>query len=352
MVKTNASQIFVLSSFFLLINCAILNASSIEENNPKTAHDFYLSGNTSCHNKDYSKAIAAFRKSVELDPDYFYARINLGVALAKTQEFEKAIEKFSFCIGKKWGSKADRFVFYFNRAIARKEIGQTKSALKDRAALKKLNPARAKELGNSREYLLMDTIYVEARNEADKNRLFNKYTKSIIKGKITVRKIADYEKNAEEYEAMGLIEGTLDEVSGVLADFESYPKFMPNVNKITIRSSTNKETVVDYKLLLPLDFVKKYRLKFWSKKEEDKIQVFWKKLPWPGLKPKETVIDTYGQWILEIFPDKDNQVLAYYRVYTDPGEVPFGTGWIVDILTKQSIPDIIKGTRNRVKSIY
>jgi len=340
-----------LSFYLLLINCVILNASSIEENNPKTAYDFYLSGNTSYHNADYAKAITAFRKSVELDPDYFYAHINLGVALAETQEFKKAIEKFTFCIDKKWGSKADRFVFYFNRALARKEIGQTKSALKDRAALKKLDSARAKELQNSSKYLLMDTIYVEARNEADKNRLFNKYKKSILRGKITVRKIADLEKNAEEYEAIGLIEGTLEQVSGVLADFESYPKFMPNVNNITIRSSTEKETIVDYKLVLPMGFVKKYRLKFWSKSEKNRVQHFWKKLPWPGLKPKETVVDVYGQWILESLPEKDSQVLAYYRVYTDPGKIPLGTGWIVDILTKQSIPNIIKQTRGRVRTV-
>jgi hypothetical protein len=141
----------------------------------------------------------------------------------------------------------------------------------------------------------------------------------------------------------------LEEVSGVLADYQSYPKFMPNVNEITIISSAQDATIVDYKLLLPMGVVKKYRLKFWSKKEEQRFQLFWKKLPWPGLKPEETVIDTYGQWILEKSPQRDGQVLAYYRVYTDPGNVPLGMGWIVDILTQKSIPDIIKGTRSRVK---
>jgi len=189
------------------------------------------------------------------------------------------------------------------------------------------------------------------RNEADKNRLFEKSEKSIAGGKVVVRKIVDSGKNAEEYEAIGLIEGTPTDVFGVLTDYQSYPKFMPNVNQIRISGSTDKEVIVDYELLLPMGFVKKYRLKFWSKTEKNKIQLFWKKVPWPGLKPKETIIDTYGQWILEDFPEKDNHVLAYYRVYTDPGNVPLGTGWIVDILTKESIPNIIKATRSRVKSI-
>jgi len=352
MDKTNALQIFISFFFPLLFNCAILNAGSMEKNNQKTAYDFYLHGNASYHNGQYGKAITAFRKSVELDPNYYYAHINLGVALVKAQEFNEAIQKFTFCINKKWGSGADQFVLYFNRALAWKEIGQTRSALRDQATLKKLDPVRVKELQNSKDYILMDTIYVETRNEADKNRLFNRYKTSITKGKIVLRKIADFGKTAEEYEAMGLIEGTLEEVSSVLADYESYPKFMPNVNEIKIKSSTDEEIIVDYKLLLPMDFVKKYRLKFWSKNEENKIQLFWKKLPWPGLKPKETIIDTYGQWILEDFPEKDNQVLAYYRVYTDPGKIPLGTGWIVDILTQKSVPNIISKTRSRVKSIF
>jgi len=263
MDKTNALQIFISFFFPLLFNCAILNAGSMEKNNQKTAYDFYLHGNASYHNGQYGKAITAFRKSVELDPNYYYAHINLGVALVKAQEFNEAIQKFTFCINKKWGSGADQFVLYFNRALAWKEIGQTRSALRDQATLKKLDPVRVKELQNSKDYILMDTIYVETRNEADKNRLFNRYKTSITKGKIVLRKIADFGKTAEEYEAMGLIEGTLED-----------------------------------------------------------------------------------------FPEKDNQVLAYYRVYTDPGKIPFGTGWIVDILTQKSIPNIISRTRSRVKSIF
>jgi hypothetical protein len=80
--------------------------------------------------------------------------------------------------------------------------------------------------------------------------------------------------------------------------------------------------------------------------------MFWKKLPWPEIKAKQTVVDTYGQWILEDFPAKEGHVLAYYRVYTDIGKVPLGTRWIVDALTSESIEDIFKGTRRRIRDIY
>jgi len=347
--ETKPFQILALSCF-LLCKGAIPCAGSADQDGQKTAYDSYLSGNAFCRSGQYDKAIAAFRESVRLDPDYYYAHVNLSVALAKSHKFTEAIDAFTFCINREWGSQTDRFVFYCNRAIANDAAEDTKSAQADRATLAKLDSVRAGELANSKDYILMDAIYSERRNEADKNRLFDKYKTSIAKGQIIVRRIAHSGKNAEEYEALGLIEGTLEEVAAVLADYESYPKFMPNVNEITITSSTEEATIVDYKLLLPLGFVKKYRLRFRSKKEEHKIQLFWKKVPWPGLKPEETVIDTYGQWILEKSPQQDGPVLAYYRVYTDPGNIPLGTGWIVDILTQKSIPNIMKGTRSRVKS--
>jgi tetratricopeptide (TPR) repeat protein len=350
-LKTKTLRVLIL--FFGLIgwDCTVFHAASTGEDGTKTAYDFYLSGNRFYHNGKYDEAILAFQKSVQLDPDYYYARVNLGVALARRQDRREAVRQFTFCIDHKWGSDADRFVFYFSRALARKEKGDKRSGQRDWSALKKLDPVRAETLRDSKDYIFMDTLYLQRRNEADKNRLFQKHKAAIAKGKIVVRRVADHGSNAEEYEAMGLIEGTLREVSGVLTDYKSYSEFMPNVEEISIRSVTDKGYVVDNKLALPMGVVKRYRLRLWEQSEAKRVQLFWRKLPWPELKPNQTVIDTYGQWILEDFPGKANHVLAYYRVYTHPGQIPFGTGWIVDILTKESIPNIIKGTRNRVKQI-
>jgi len=345
-------RILILSFCLFLSNSAIGNANSEEQNNLKTAHDFYLSGNKFCHDAKYEKAIPAFVKSTELDSDYYYTHINLGVALARTRQFKKAIQEFTLCISKKWGSGPDRFVFYFNRAIAAEAAGDKGLALKDRAALEKLDPLRAGKVRMSADYILMDVTYTERRNQADKDRLLNKYRTSITKGKVVVRQVAKLEKTKQEYEAIGLVSGTLKEVSGMLADYAGYPKFMPDVKEITVSSSADGGKIVDYKLGLPFGFVKKYRLKFHSKKEDGRMQMSWKKLPWAGLKASETVVDTYGQWIIEDFPGKDTQVLAYYRVYTDTGKIPFGTGWLVDGLTRESIKNTFKGIRRRVKDLY
>jgi len=347
-----ALRILILSSCLLLSKNAIGNVNSVDHNNLKTAHDFYLSGNKFCHDGKYEKAIPTFIKSAELDPDYYYTHINLGVALARTRQFKKAIQEFTLCISKKWGSGSDRFVFYFNRALAAEAAGNKGLALKDWAAMEKLDHLRAGIVKVSGDYILMDVTYVERRNQADKDRLLNKYRTSITKGKVVVHQVAKLEKTKQEYEAIGLISGTLKEVSGVLADYSGYPKFMPDVKEITIRISADGETIVDHKLGLPFGFVKKYRLKFHSKNEDGRTQMSWKKLPWPGLKAKETVVDTYGQWIIEDFPAKDPQVLAYYRVYTDTGKIPFGTGWLVDGLTRESIKNTFKGLRRRIKDLY
>ena len=350
--KMIALRILILLSCLLLSNIAIGNANSSAQNNLRTAYNFYLSGNKLCHDNKYDKAIGAFIKSTKLDPDYYYARINLGVALARTRQFKKAIQEFTLCISKKWGSDSDRFVFYFNRALAAEAAGNKGLALNDRAALEKLDPLRAGKVEVSRDYILMDVSYTESRNQTDKDRLLNSNRASITEGKVIIHQVAKLEKNKQEYEAIGLIPGTLKEVSDVLTDYANYPKFMPDVEEITVRISADQGKIVDHKLGLPMGFVKKYRLKFHSKKEDGRTQISWKKLPWPGLKAGETVVDTYGQWIIEDFPGKAGQVLAYYRVYTDIGKIPLGTGWIVDFLTTESIENMFKGTRRRLKDLY
>jgi hypothetical protein len=44
-----AIRIPILPFCILLLNCVIGNASSTDQNNLKTAHDFYLGGNRFCH---------------------------------------------------------------------------------------------------------------------------------------------------------------------------------------------------------------------------------------------------------------------------------------------------------------
>jgi tetratricopeptide (TPR) repeat protein len=347
---TKSPLVPLVSLYLLLLGGATLGTDSASGR--QTAYDLYLHGNACFHSGDYDKAIAAFRKSVALDPGYYFAQVNLGVSLARKQRFEEAIRIFTRCVEANRGPGTDRFAFCFNRALACKECGEPGAAQKDYATLKQLNPARAKALRNSEQYILMDAAYVEERNAADKDRFFDQHKTAIERGKVLVRKVAGAGENTEEFEAMGLIAGTLEEVSGVLADYERYPEFVPNVKEMIVKRSIDDVVTVDWQLSLPMGYVKKYRLRCWAKRKGNCIHRSWKKLPWPGLKADETIVDTYGQWILEPFPGQTPQVLAYYRVYTDPGRVPLGTGWIVDILSQKNVPDIIRRTRKRVQDLY
>jgi len=346
----NIFKVCILFICFFLPSCSTVGTASSAKRDPKTEYDYYLTGNARYEDGQYGKAISAFQKSVELDSGYYFARVNLGAALAKTGRFDEAVEQFTFCISKKWGGDRDRFVFHFNRALALK--ADDESALDDWVVLQRLDPVRAERLESSGEYILMDSDYMNKRNQAAMTELFNRNRMKIADGEVVIGKVAGQGNTVQEHEVIGAIDGTLPQVSGVLADFKNYTEFMPNVEKIVIRDSKDGGKIVDHTLGLPLGFTKKYRLKFHSENEDGRWRLSWKKLPWPGVKDSQTVVDTYGQWILENLPGSDDKVLAYYRVYTDTGDIPFGTGWIVEPMTKKSFNDMFNGTRRRVRDLY
>ena len=158
--------------------------------------------------------------------------------------------------------------------------------------------------------------------------------------------------NGKTYDAFGLIRGTVEQVFGVLADYEKYPQFMPNVEATRIERSEGNTSVVEYKLGLPMGQVKRYKLSLTAAREDAEAHINWHKVPWPELKDSETIVETTGFWLLRPFPERPGYLLARYHVYTDPGRIPTGLGWIVNILTKGSMPDIVKNTNRRVESLY
>ncbi|MCI5125930.1 MAG: hypothetical protein D3925_16025, partial [Candidatus Electrothrix sp. AR5] len=43
--------------------------------------------------------------------------------------------------------------------------------------------------------------------------------------------------------------------------------------------------------------------------------------------------------------------LVLYHVYTDPGKIPFGLGWIVDFLGKDSVPEVLVQTKELAERV-
>jgi ribosome-associated toxin RatA of RatAB toxin-antitoxin module len=170
-------------------------------------------------------------------------------------------------------------------------------------------------------------------------------------GEIIVREVETVGKSGKTFEAIGIINASSDTILEVLSEYEKYPDYMPNVSHIEIIEETNSEAILNYTLTLPLGKIKKYRLKLVSTNlGSTSSMIHWQLLNWPGLETAETIKDTNGFWRIE---EQDRDIsLVQYHVYTDPGPIPFGLGWIVDILSNKSVPEAFLQTKSRVEKLH
>lgn len=172
----------------------------------------------------------------------------------------------------------------------------------------------------------------------------------ILKGKIVLRNLPNPGRKGRTYEAVGILQGSLDEAFAVLTDYGCYADYMPSVGAVRICEVTGPSSVVEVKLHLPLGVKKQYRLRYTSTRHESGFEVAWEKLPWPELKPSQTVVDTSGFWSVRTFEDRG--LLAVYHVYTDPGHVPLGLTGVAQGIARSKIPDGIAKLRERILRVY
>ncbi len=125
---------------------------------------------------------------------------------------------------------------------------------------------------------------------------------------------------------------------------------MPNVAAVRVCDVTGPHSVVEVKLHLPLGVKKQYRLKFSWTRDDSGFELTWEKVPWPELKPSQTIADTSGFWIIRKF--EDGGLIAVYHLYTDPGHVPLGLAGIAQRLARSKIPDGIVKLRERILEVY
>ena len=137
-------------------------------------------------------------------------------------------------------------------------------------------------------------------------------------------------------------------VCAAIQDFAAYPQFMPNVDKIKVTAAGGGASLVDVSLKLPMGKIKQYRLKMTPKVLDASCSLAWKLVPMEGLKVEDTIADTSGYWQLSPDPLDTGGAAVKYQVYTDPGPVPMGFGWIVDSMSRDSIPKMFDALRARV----
>ena len=171
-------------------------------------------------------------------------------------------------------------------------------------------------------------------------------------GKIVFREVPANNQSGKTFEAIGLIQATVDEVFQVLTKFEDYHVFQPHVTSVNILERGANHALLDFTLTLPLGKRKRYRLSETFENSGSSAVIKWEKSDWPELKRRDTINDSQGYWFVTNYPAKKEHVIAVYHIYTDPGPIPPGLGWIADILSKKSVPKVVVNTREYVYKIF
>lgn len=179
---------------------------------------------------------------------------------------------------------------------------------------------------------------------------FSDYTKNEIKlldqGKVILREI-NIKKKYPQYEAAGIINAPKEALYSLLQSYEKYPEFMPNVEKIEIKENDKSFAVLDYTLKLPMGIRRYFTVKITYDLSPSILKLYWQMLENKKTAPSKTIDDTTGHWLLSDY--KENMTLVVYNVYTDPGKIPLGMGWITKFLTEKSIPAVIQNTKEYIE---
>ena len=170
--------------------------------------------------------------------------------------------------------------------------------------------------------------------------------RTLSDSKVTLVDVGKPGSARKSFVAGTIVNAPLAQVCAVLHDYASYPSFMPNTASTLVMQQGADYAVIDVTLKLPMGKIKKYRLRMEPKSGPQSCVLSWKMLPWPGLKQEDTIADTTGAWRLSPGSSPASTVLRY-EVQTDPGPIPFGLGWIVDSLSKDSIPQTLEAVRQR-----
>lgn len=168
---------------------------------------------------------------------------------------------------------------------------------------------------------------------------------------ISIRETTDASKSGKSFIATSVMHSSVDHVCRTILSYSDYPSFMSNIEQVRVRETNATSAVLDMKLKLPLNTIKKYRLKMQQTINETHCKVSWKLIPWTDLKASETIADTEDYWLLTSKQNNNQQTVVKYVTYTDPGEVPIGMGWIVDKLSKDGIPKTIEAVRLKAKKL-
>ncbi len=144
------------------------------------------------------------------------------------------------------------------------------------------------------------------------------------------------------FTAWTLVPASVAKLCAMVQDYPSYASYMPNTKSAQPVGAGDGYVLVDMTLDLPLGQEKKYRLRLEQHlPHATQCKLTWRLVP-AGLAASDTIADTSGYWL---FKPQSDKTLVEYHVYADPGPVPFGFGWIVDMMSKRSLPRTLEALR-------
>jgi len=154
--------------------------------------------------------------------------------------------------------------------------------------------------------------------------------------------------NVKDVHAISRVRAPADIIISIITDYALLPEFMPNLERTEVLESRSDGALVNYYLGLPFGHKKLYRLKLSYESKPNDYRMSWVSVPWPEVPAEDAVVSTVGNWHLS-YGQVDNETTVHYSTKTDPGDVPFGLGWLVDILTKQTVVEMLENTKQRAE---
>jgi len=169
-------------------------------------------------------------------------------------------------------------------------------------------------------------------------------------GRVILRTLPSPGLKGRTYEAVGILEGTLEAALAIVTDYRRYAEFMPKVERTAVTDESDAVSIVEQYLKLPLGVHKRYRLRYTLRRGDEGFRVDWVKVPWPEVPLSHSVVDTSGYWQITRFGE--GRLIAVYHVYTDPGKVPLGMKGLALSLSKREIPKVVERVRQRLGILF
>lgn len=132
-----------------------------------------------------------------------------------------------------------------------------------------------------------------------------------------------------------VITAPMDKLFAVIADYQSYPQFLPEVKSIRISKRLGSEVDVHYEI----EVLKKIRYTLRLKEEPPNL------ISWTFVQG-ELMRDNRGRWLLE--PAGEGKTKATYSIEMKLG--PLVPKSIVNVLVDSSLPKMLEAFKKRAES--